>query len=266
MEKKKILYISQEITPYLPESEMSEIGRYLPQGVQERGKEIRTFMPRYGCVNERRNQLHEVIRLSGMNLVISDTDHPLIIKVASIQTARMQVYFIDNEDYFQRKFVLTDAEGEEFADNDERAIFFARGVLETVIKLRWAPDIIHCHGWLSSLVPLYIKKYFYNNPLFEQSKVVFSIYNDEFKKPLNPEFTEKLKLEGITDDDIKLLKVPNYVNVVKMGIDYSDAIIKGAEEIHPEIEKYIQSSGKLFLDHQSKETYIDAYNEFYEKL
>ena len=163
MEKKKILYISQEITPYLPESEMSEIGRYLPQGAQERGREIRTFMPRYGCVNERRNQLHEVIRLSGMNLVIKDTDHPLIIKVASIQAARMQVYFIDNEDYFQRKCALTDEEGKEFVDNDERAVFFARGVLETVIKLRWAPDIIHCHGWLTSLIPLYIKKYYFNN-------------------------------------------------------------------------------------------------------
>jgi len=159
MEKKKILYISQEITPYLPENDMSEISRYLPQGIQERGREIRTFMPRYGCVNERRNQLHEVIRLSGMNLVINDTDHPLIIKVASIQAARMQVYFIDNEDYFHRKCILADDNGIEFPDNDERAVFFARGVLETVIKLRWAPDIIHCHGWLTSLVPLYIKKY-----------------------------------------------------------------------------------------------------------
>jgi len=143
MENKRILYISQEITPYLPESEMSEISRYLPQGVQEKGREIRTFMPRYGCVNERRNQLHEVIRLSGMNLVINDTDHPLIIKVASIQSARMQVYFIDNEDYFHRKCVFKDPENNFFEDNDERAIFFARGVLETVIKLRWAPDIIH---------------------------------------------------------------------------------------------------------------------------
>ncbi len=154
MEKKKVLFISSEITPYLPETEMSKKARYLPQGIQERGKEIRTFMPRYGNVNERRNQLHEVIRLSGMNLIIDDTDHPLIIKVASIQSARMQVYFIDNEDYFQRKHTYRDAKGNEFTDNDERAIFFARGVLETVIKLRWAPDLIHCHGWLTSLVPL----------------------------------------------------------------------------------------------------------------
>lgn len=266
MEKKRILYISQEITPYLPESEMSEIARYLPQGVQEKGREIRTFMPRYGCVNERRNQLHEVIRLSGMNLVINDTDHPLIIKVASIQAARMQVYFIDNEDYFQRKAVLKDDKGNEFADNDERAIFFARGVLETVIKLRWAPDIIHCHGWLTSLVPLYIKKYYYNDPLFSHSKVVYSAYDDDFKDTLDKNFNEKLLLEGIATEDVDMIKDPTYVNVNKMAIDYSDAVIQGTENINPAVKEYIKSSGKLFLDHQPKETYIDAYNEFYDKV
>ena len=266
MKKKRILYISQEITPYLPESEMSEISRYLPQGVQEKGREIRTFMPRYGSVNERRNQLHEVIRLSGMNLVINDTDHPLIIKVASIQAARMQVYFIDNEDYFQRKAVIKDKHGKEFEDNDERAIFFARGVLETVIKLRWAPDIIHCHGWLTSLVPLYIKKYYYNDPLFKQSKVVYSAYNDDFKTTLNSDFKEKLLVEGITTDDVKVLEDPTYVNVSKLAIDYSDAIIQGAEKINPEVKTHINKSDKPFLDYQSKEDYIDTYNEFYDKV
>lgn len=266
MEKKKILYISQEIFPYLPESEMSEISRYLPQGVQERGREIRTFMPRYGCVNERRNQLHEVIRLSGMNLVINDTDHPLIIKVASIQTARMQVYFIDNEDYFQRKCVLTDEQGNEFPDNDERAVFFARGVLETVIKLRWAPDIIHCHGWLTSLVPLYIKKYYYNNPLFRNSKVVYSVYNDTFKNKLNPKFSEKLLLEGVDKDDVKVINDPTFVNVSKLGINFSDAVIKGTNKINADVEKHIHSSDKPFLEYQSLETYIDAYNDFYDKV
>jgi starch synthase len=266
MEKKKILYISQEITPYLPESEMSEIARYLPQGVQEKGREIRTFMPRYGCVNERRNQLHEVIRLSGMNLVIDDTDHPLIIKVASIQAARMQVYFIDNEDYFHRKQVVANSKGEEFADNDERALFFARGVLETVIKLRWAPDIIHCHGWMTALVPLFIKKYYYNDPLFGQSKVVYSVYNDEFKKTLNTEIKNKVLLDGMVPEDVVLLENPTYENVSKMAIDYCDAIIQGTEQINPNVEKHIKSSGKLFLGHQPKETYIDAYDDFYEKV
>jgi starch synthase len=266
MEKKKILYISQEIFPYLPESEMSEISRYLPQGIQERGREIRTFMPRYGCVNERRNQLHEVIRLSGMNLVINDTDHPLIIKVASIQAARMQVYFIDNEDYFQRKSVLTDEKGNEFADNDERAVFFARGVLETVIKLRWAPDIIHCHGWLTSVIPLYIKKYYYNNPLFKKSKVVYSVYNDDFKNSLNPKFSEKLIVEGVDKKDVEVIKDPTFINVSKLGINFSDAVIKGTDDINKDLEKYIHSAGKPYLENQPKETYIDAYNEFYQKV
>lgn len=266
MEKKKILYISQEITPYLPETEMSGIARNLPQGVQERGREIRTFMPRYGCVNERRNQLHEVIRLSGMNLVINDTDHPLIIKVASIQAARMQVYFIDNEDYFQRKHVLTDADGKEFEDNDERAIFFARGVLETVIKLRWAPDIIHCHGWLTSVVPLYIKKYYHNDPLFSNSKVVYSLYNDDFKNTLDNRFNEKILLDGIGPDDVGMISDPTFENVSKLGVEYSDAVVQGSESINQGVKNYINESGKLFLDYQPKETYIDAYNEFYDKV
>jgi starch synthase len=266
MEKKKILYISQEITPYLPESEMSEIARYLPQGVQEKGREIRTFMPRYGCVNERRNQLHEVIRLSGMNLVIDDTDHPLIIKVASIQAARMQVYFIDNEDYFHRKQVLANSRGEEFPDNDERALFFARGVLETVIKLRWAPDLIHCHGWITSLVPLFIKKYYYNNPLFNRSKVIYSVYDDEFKSPWNPEIKNKVLFDSISPEDVKWLEEPDFVNLSKLAIDYSDAVIQGSENINPDLQKYMNSNGKPFLTYQPKSVFIDAYDKFYEKV
>ena len=171
-ETKKILFVNSEITPYLPESTVSNVGRYLPQGVQESGREIRSFMPRYGNINERRNQLHEVIRLSGMNLVVNDIDRPLIIKVASISSARMQVYFIDNEDYFHRKFVFTDQDGKFFEDNDERAIFFARGVLETVKKLRWKPDVIHCQGWISHVLPLYLKKAYKDDPIFKDCKVV----------------------------------------------------------------------------------------------
>jgi starch synthase len=266
MEKKKILFISSEIIPYLPENEISVKSRYLPQGIQERGREIRTFMPRYGCVNERRNQLHEVIRLSGMNMVIDDTDHPLIIKVASIQSARMQVYFIDNEDYFHRKRVLTDKDGSEFPDNDEKTIFFARGVLETVIKLRWAPDLIHCHGWLTSLVPLYIQKYYRDDPLFANTKVLYSIYNDTFKTTLDPRFPEKILLEGMTPKDAELIQEPTYINLSKLAVHYADAIIQGSENINPEILNFIQSSGKLFLGCQPEETYIEAYNNFYDKI
>ncbi|MDP4185808.1 MAG: glycogen/starch synthase [Bacteroidota bacterium] len=266
MEKKKILFISQEITPYLPESEMSTISRYLPQGIQDKGKEIRTFMPRYGCVNERRNQLHEVIRLSGMNLVINDTDHPLIIKVASIQSARMQVYFIDNEDYFQRKFTLQEEDGRYFDDNDERAIFFARGVIETVIKLRWAPDLIHCHGWLTGLVPLFIKKIYNDNPLFRETNVVYSVYNDDFSPSLDPDFKNKIIGETIAENDVSLLQDPSFANLSKLAIDYSDGVIKASETINAEVEQYSKSSGKPFLDFQSQDTYIDAYNDFYDNI
>ena len=266
MEKKRVLFISQEITPYLPESELSVKSRFLPQGIQEKGREIRTFMPRYGSVNERRNQLHEVIRLSGMNLVINDADHPLIIKVASIQAARMQVYFIDNEDYFHRKEILKDKKGNEFEDNDERAVFFARGVLETVIKLRWAPDLIHCHGWLASLVPLYIKKAYRDDPLFANSKVIYSVYNENFKNSLSPNTIQNILLEDVTEDDVKLLNEPNYENMSKLGIEYADAVIQGSEQINPNLADFIQAKEKLFLNYQSEETYIDAYNDLYDQV
>jgi len=176
----KILYVCQEITPYLPETEASGLCRALSQAMQERGNEIRTFMPRYGCINERRHQLHEVIRLSGMNLIIDDNDHQLIIKVASIPAARVQIYFIDNDDYFSRKAVLTDSEGAEFPDNDERAIFFARGVLETVKKLRWTPTVVHCHGWFSGVIPVYLKRIFADDPYFSVDVVntSFRLYAD----------------------------------------------------------------------------------------
>jgi starch synthase len=266
MDKKKILFIFQEITPYLPESEKSLIGRNLPQGIQERGKEIRTFMPRYGSVNERRNQLHEVIRLSGMNLVINDTDHPLIIKVASIQAARMQVYFIDIDDYFQRKNTVADKLGLQFDDNDERALFYARGVIETVIKLRWAPDLIHCHGWFGAFVPLMIKKEYADDPLFSNAKVVYSIYDDEFDTPLNQNIDQKLLSNEITADDVHLLEEPSYVNLNRLAIQYSDGVIQASPRINKELEKAIKASDKPFLGYCPEESYIDQYDEFYDKI
>lgn len=266
MEKARVLFVAQEIMPYLEESHMSKIGRYLPQGIQEKKKEIRTFMPRFGNINERRNQLHEVIRLSGMNLIIDDTDHPLIIKVASIQQARMQIYFIDNEDYFQRKAMIRDKNGKFFEDNDERTIFFSRGVIETVKKLGWAPNLVHCHGWMTSLVPLYLKKAYKDNPLFSDLKIVISIYDDEFEEGLDKDFIKKIKVDGITNKDLEHYKNPNYVNVIKSAIDYSDAVIKGSEKIKPEVAEYLKETGKPVLEYQSEENYIDAYNEFYNKI
>ena len=266
MEKKRILFISQEITPYLPESHISKIGRELPQGIQERGKEIRVFMPKFGIINERRNQLHEVIRLSGMNLIINDTDHPLIIKVASIQAAKMQVYFIDNDEYFKRKAVLKDENGKEFSDNDERAVFFARGVIETIKKLRWAPDVIHCHGWLANLVPLYIKKTYENDPLFQDTKIVYSIYDNEFETPLNADYKEKAIHKNINEADMAQINEPSFVNVLKLAIQYSDAVIYACESINPDIEKFVSESKTPTLEYQSEENYIDAYSNFYDQI
>lgn len=266
MKNAKVLFISSEITPYLEESEISLIGRNLPQGIQERGKEIRTFMPRFGLINERRNQLHEVIRLSGMNIIIDENDHPLIIKVASIQAARMQVYFIDNEEYFQRKSIFTDKEGKFFEDNDERAVFFCRGVLETVKKLGWAPDVIHCHGWMSSLVPMYVKKAYADDPLFAESKIVYSVYDDGFKGSLNADYAKKVTLEGVDGMDTQHLATPNYRNITKTAIDFSDGVIFGSNDIDSEVEGYIRTSDKLILDYQDPETYIDAYSEFYDEV
>jgi len=266
MEKAKVLFVSQEITPYLKESPMGLIGRHLPQGIQEKGREIRTFMPRFGNINERRNQLHEVIRLSGMNLIIDDTDHPLIIKVASIQQARMQIYFIDNEDYFQRKFTFHDKNNKFFPDNDERAIFFSRGVLETVKKLGWGPDVVHCHGWLTSLIPLYIKKAYRDNPLFSETKVIYSIYNDDFDDLMHKDFAEKIKLEGIAIKDLKHYKTPNYVNVNKAAIDFSDGVVIGSPTVNPELIRYLKDTEKPYLEFQPMDRYVDAYNDFYEEV
>lgn len=262
----KILFISQEIFPYLPESEISKIGRYLPQGIQERGREIRTFMPRYGCVNERRNQLHEVIRLSGMNLVIDDTDHPLIIKVASIQSARMQVYFIDNEDYFQRKFTLVDDHGQTFDDNDERAIFFSKGVLETVKKLRWSPDIVHCHGWITAFAPLLVKKTYADDPLFAKAKVIYSVYKDDFSKPFDLNARKKVLMEGISKKDVEIIREPTYENLMKLAINFSDGVVQGSPSINNQVLEYINSVKKPFLPYQDGENYIDIYNEFYDQI
>ncbi|HQQ93347.1 MAG TPA: glycogen/starch synthase [Bacteroidia bacterium] len=268
MKKARVLFVSQDITPYLDETQIGKIARKLPQGIQERGKEIRTFMPKYGSINERRHQLHEVIRLSGMNLVINDVDHPLIIKVASIPTARMQVYFIDNEEYFGRKATLVDkGNGKHFDDNDERAMFFVRGVAETVKKLGWQPDIIHCHGWFTSLMPLYIKKYYQEDPLFADTKVVVSLYEDEFPKALNKKFIDKLNFDGFNKKDIKhISEEANCMNLIKQSIEYADGVIQASEKINPELEKCIKKSGKAFLPFKNELEYIDAFNEFYDEI
>ena len=268
MEAKKVLFISQEMTPYLPDSEIATICRNLPQGIQEKGREIRAFMPKYGNINERRNQLHEVIRLSGMNLIIDDTDHPLIIKVASIQPARMQVYFIDNDDYFQRKNVLVDDEGKDFDDNDERSIFFVRGVMETVKKLRWVPDIIHCHGWFTALAPLYIKKAYAEDPSFRDAKIVYSIYENKFDEPFSETFPAKLLWENIQEKDLGfgLNEQVDFARLSELAIRYSDGLIQASSQIDEKVASIAKASGKPFLAYQDSDTYVDAYNNFYDEV
>lgn len=268
MELSKVLYISQEITPYLPSSPMAVLGQKLPQGIQEKGHEVRTFMPRYGCINERRNQLHEVIRLSGMNLIIDDTDHPLIIKVATLQPARIQVYFIDNEDFFQRHMIKDLETRLSPAENDERILFYVRGVIETVKKLRWEPGIVHCSGWISAMAPLYLKKVYNDDPSFRSAKVVYSLFEESFEGTLDDRFVEKLKLEGFTDEDLKGLgsSPVDFETLCKFAIDYADAITQASPNVSPKLFDYAKASGKPFLEFPGEEGYIDAYNDFYNSL
>ncbi len=268
---KRVLFVNSEILPYLPENRISSIGRYLPQGIQENHKEIRSFMPRFGCINERKNQLHEVIRLSGMNLIISDIDRPLVIKVASIASARIQVYFIDNDDYFRRKQTFRSEDGKFFEDNDERAIFFARGVLETVKKLRWAPDVVHCQGWISQLVPLYLKKAYRDDPIFASSKVVVSLYDDTPKDKFNDKFAEKIPFGSVSPEDTGLLKEnPTGINLAKTAIRYSDGIILGSGNVNKELLDFCAAAGTPVLSYDSASledgSYIKQYDEFYETL
>lgn len=268
MKKTRVLYVSQEITPFLPKNELSEVSRNLPQGIHEKGKEIRVFMPKYGSINERRHQLHEVIRLSGMNLVVNDTDHPLIIKVASIPTARMQVYFIDNEDYFQRKAVLTDKKGKFFKDNDERSIFFCRGVLETVKKLGWAPDVIHCHGWFTSFLPLYLKKFYNEDPHFADAKVVFSAYSRDFEGKLDKNVADKLKFDGFSDEDLGDLKDGdvNFETLTKFAFKYADGVIEASEDLSDGIKAEIKAFDKPKLEYCEPENCVKNYSDFYDEI
>lgn len=267
---KKILFVNSEIFPYLPESHAANIGRYLPQGIQDRKKEIRSFMPRYGCINERKNQLHEVIRLSGMNIIINEVDRPLIIKVASISSARIQVYFIDNDDYFKRKQVSRDNEGVFFEDNAERAVFFARGVLETVKKLRWAPDIIHCHGWITHLLPLYLKKTYKDDPIFHTSKIVLSLYEDTPDEKFSSNFSKLIRIGNVTEEDAPFLKEADGINLAKTAAQYSDGIILASNTIEPSITEYCKSLSLPILEFNNSAiedgSYIDAYNDFYDLL
>jgi starch synthase len=266
MEDKRILYVSSEVVPYLAENEVSLLSYDVPKMINDQGGQIRIFMPRYGNINERRHQLHEVIRLSGMNLVVNDLDMPLIIKVASIPKERIQVYFIDNDEYFKRKATFSDEEGVLYPDNDERAIFFAKGVVETVKKLNWVPDIIHVHGWMASLLPIYMKHYYKDEALFSETKIVTSVYSQSFEGSLDAEMINKIKFDGVPQDAIQELELPNYENLIKAAIKHSDGVIIASENVSGSLTKFIQSSEKPFLPFGSKDKFTEAYTNFYKSM
>jgi len=264
MKDKRILFISSELTPYLPETEVSKMAFEVPKEMHHKGAQIRMFMPRFGVINERRHQLHEVIRLSGMNLIINDMDMPLIIKVASIPKERMQVYFIDNEEYFKRKAVFTNEDGKLFEDNDERAIFFAKGVIETVKKLKWAPDIIHIHGWMASLLPLYLREYYKNDPLFTESKIVVSAFNNDTNGVLsNKTLVKKIKFDQIPDAKLNSLLKESNNSFMKIAVENADAVIKGSENLNDELNSFIDNLKIPVLDYQPLESFTEAYTDFY---
>ena len=271
-EPKRILFITQEITPYLAEENpIRLLNRQLPEYFQAHGYETRTFMPKFGEINERRNQLHEVIRLSGMNLIIEDSDHPLLIKVASIQTARIQIYFIDKDDLFHRRKGVADENGVEYADNDDRVIFYARGAIETVKKLRWTPDIILCSGWMSALAPLYLKKAFNDEPFFANSKIVLMLDDNEYQKPFSTKFADKLRIDGITNTDVRsIADFPvGYEELLRLAVDYSDAIVYATPKVNQRVANYAETKGKPILPYEAKEDLNDACArqwEFYQTL
>ena len=267
MTDKRILYVSSEVVPYLAENEVSLQSYELPKIINEIGGQIRIFMPRYGNINERRHQLHEVIRLSGMNLVVNDMDMPLIIKVASIPKERIQVYFIDNDDYFKRKASFSDEEGVFYSDNDERAIFFAKGVVETVKKLNWVPDVIHVHGWMASLLPIYLKHYYKNEGIFADTKIITSVYSDSngFNEEFDLKFIDKLIFDNIPHDSISELKKPNYLNLMKTVIDHSDAVMLSSEILNDDLTKYIESSNKPFINYTTNSEFKENYVDFIKK-
>lgn len=266
-EKTRILYVIQEMTPFLELTPVAEFARKLPQAIQEKGMEIRVFMPRFGCINERRNRLHEVIRLSGMNIIVNDTDNPLIIKVASIPQARMQVYFLDNEDYFERKHAFSNGNNKSFKDNADRMLFFCKGVLETVKKLGWMPHIIHCHDWMTGLVPLLLKTRYSEDPMYSDAKVIYSVYPNTFSDSLGPNLSKIIKLDKILDTELKYYKDPTNSNLHKAAIHYSDAVIVGNEKIDTSVQNFINTqSDKPQLAFQPNDECVDSYYNFYNQL
>lgn len=264
--KKKVLFISSEMSPFLESNELSDLARSLPEAIQSQENDVRILVPRFGVINERRNRLHEVVRLSGMNITIDDNDNPLTIKVASIPNTKMQVYFLDNEDYFHRKFVYNDENNEFFNDNDERTIFFCKGALETVKQLGWYPDIIHCHGWMTSLIPLYLKTLYKGEPVFQNAKIVYSVFENQFQESLGNDFTRKASLNHITDDELEPFHNGDCTSMYIGAMMNSDAIVKCSESVTPEVEDHIKKVTDTPVMYHKGEDLGVEYADFYETV
>ncbi|MCB9284770.1 MAG: glycogen/starch synthase [Lewinellaceae bacterium] len=266
MSKKKVLIVTQEMHPYTELTEIAEIARKLPQYAQDSGLEVRVLMPRFGTINERRHRLHEVVRLSGMNIIVDDDDYPLIIKVASLPGARMQVYFLDNEDFFKRKAIFEDEKGEVFDDNAERMVFFCKGVLETVKKFGWPPDIVHCHGWMTSLIPLYLKTAYKNEPLFRNSKVIYSIYSSSLGHTFSSEFLSKASINNLDEGHLKPYQTGNKISLHAGAVALADALVKGSESLPASVSQELAQTEKPVLEYQEGEEYFNSILEFYQAL
>ena len=266
MSKIKVLIATQDMQPYTELSEMAAITRRLAQYVQEHDMEVRVLMPKFGTINERRHRLHEVVRLSGMNIIVDDDDYPLIIKVASLPEARMQIYFLDNDDFFKRKSVFVDEAGEPFDDNVDRMVFFCKGVIETVKKFGWAPDIVHCHGWMTSLIPLYLKTAYRADPLFQNARVVYSVYADPLEKAVNDKFLAKAAINNVTSDDLHAYQNGTGITLHKGAVIFADALVKGSETLSEATEQLLNTADKPLLMHPGDEDFAAAYTEFYQSL
>lgn len=267
MEKKRLLYVTQEMDPYLVISEVGTVVKRLAPYINDNGLEVRVLMPRFGVINERRNRLHEVVRLSGINIIIDDNDYPLIIKVASLPGARIQVYFLDNEEFFKRKAVFQDDDEKEFADNADRMVFFCKATLETVKKFGWHPHIIHCHGWMTSLIPVYMKTQFAKDPVFAQTKMVYSIYNSTFEGKLNKNFLKIALIgEDVKEKDLSIFKDLTNDALTLGGVQYADAVVQGSADM-PGLAALKKAIGKKpFLAYQEEDNLLQNYADFYKML
>jgi starch synthase len=266
MSKLHLLYVTSEIDPFLSATKVADYLKKLPITMQNRGMEIRILVPRFGNINERKNRLHEVVRLSGTSISVGDDEKPLIIKVASMPTAKIQVYFIDNEDFFQRKYVFYDKENKFYDDNDERAIFFCKGAIETVKKLGWAPDVVHCSDWFTAFLPLYLKTTHKNDPIFKNSKIIFSVFNNAFDHVFKEDVAEKAKMPEIEDEMLKNIKTNDFLGFIKIGMQYSEKILKAEANLSEDLNKLFNEFPDKTIEYFEGEDVMDTFQKIYTEM